>query len=296
MTQTLNSETSGEIWGDVWGDVSGKNSGENSDTVLGQNDWICQAPQDRTLTQLLERNRQLEQQLAEHTAALARARAQIEHLSHLDDLTQIANRRRFDRDLYQEWKRLARERSTWEKVSQECWSQERSSQSSSPEEQPMLTLILAEVDQFRSYGDRYGPLAADQCLYRVAQMLKAIALRPADLVCRYGPSTFALLLPRTPAAGAVMLAQRIHQGMVDLRLDRDPEELGKAERRGSPRPLQPSFSHVTLSLGIAITCPQGETLPTLLIEYAATALDEAKSGGRDPAALGPGYCHSVQTF
>lgn len=115
---------------------------------------------DMSLAPLRQRNGELEQQLAACRSALALAQQELDRLASLDNLTQTANRRRFDQRLYHEWKRLAREK------------------------QP-LSLILVEVDRFRAYGDRYGSLAADQCLYRVAQMLRAIALRPADLVSRY---------------------------------------------------------------------------------------------------------------
>lgn len=208
-----------------------------------------------SLAPLRQRNGELEQQLAACRSALALAQQELDRLAGLDNLTQTANRRRFDQRLYHEWKRLAREK------------------------QP-LSLILVEIDRFRAYGDRYGPLAADQCLYRVAQMLRAIALRPADLVSRYSGEVFALLLPGTPVAGAEALAQRIHRGMFELQIDfkLDGQQELSTEPQCLAKPRSPSVSQVTLSLGLASTCPQGEMLPTTLLEYANEALLEAKAG------------------
>lgn len=186
-------------------------------------------------------NSDLEQRVAERTQALAQANQELERLANLDGLTQIANRRRFDQCLFQEWKRLARE------------------------EQP-LSLVLIDIDHFKAYNDRYGHLAGDQCLHRVAQLLKSMALRPADLVSRYGGEEFAVILPGTPMAGAEAVAQRIQQGIAKLNID---------------HARSPTALYLTLSLGVATTHPTSDMLPTTLIEYADTALYEAKSQGRN---------------
>jgi two-component system, cell cycle response regulator len=114
--------------------------------------------------------------------ALQDANQKLEQLANLDGLTQVANRRCFDGQLQGEWKRLARE------------------------QQP-LSLILFDVDKFKSYNDYYGHLAGDDCLIRIAQTVQQIVHRPADLVARYGGEEFSVLLPHTDLGGAIKVAQ-----------------------------------------------------------------------------------------
>lgn len=108
---------------------------------------------------------------------LEQANAELRRLVTLDGLTQIANRRRFDEYLTQEWLRSARE------------------------QQP-LALVFCDIDYFKPYNDTYGHQAGDDCLRQVAQTLETVAHRPADLAARYGGEEFALILPNTPQSGA----------------------------------------------------------------------------------------------
>jgi len=82
-------------------------------------------------------------------------------LACLDGLTCVANRRRFDELLEQEWRQAVRTG------------------------QP-LSLILMDVDDFKAYNDHYGHLAGDECLRLVASTLAAAVKRPMDLLARYG--------------------------------------------------------------------------------------------------------------
>src|SRR5438876_457029 len=79
----------------------------------------------------------------------------------IDGLTGIANRRQFDEALNRLWRRALRE--------------------SSP-----ISLIMIDIDHFKSYNDTYGHLAGDDCLRVVAQALSQTVKRPFDLVSRYG--------------------------------------------------------------------------------------------------------------
>jgi diguanylate cyclase (GGDEF)-like protein len=101
----------------------------------------------------------------------------------IDGLTQIANRRRFDEYLLQEWGRHLRE------------------------QQP-ISLLLCDVDHFKLYNDRYGHQAGDECLRSVAKAISS-CFRAGDLVARYGGEEFAMVLPRTNLAGAVQVAERV---------------------------------------------------------------------------------------
>lgn len=116
----------------------------------------------------------------------------LHQIATLDELTQVPNRRSFNRQLETLW--------------------ERSAQIQTP-----LSLILCDVDYFKYYNDYYGHQAGDDCLYQVAQVL-AQTIRAQDFVARYGGEEFALLLPDTTALQAEYLATRIRQTLDNLAL------------------------------------------------------------------------------
>jgi diguanylate cyclase (GGDEF)-like protein len=101
----------------------------------------------------------------------------------IDGLTQIANRRRFDEYLLQEWNRHRRI-------------------------QQSLSLLILDVDHFKLYNDRYGHQAGDECLKSVAKAINQ-CFRTGDLVARYGGEEFAMVLPNTDGTGAVRIAERV---------------------------------------------------------------------------------------
>jgi diguanylate cyclase (GGDEF)-like protein len=109
--------------------------------------------------------------------------AQEGEKARIDGLTQIANRRRFDEYLLQEWGRHIRM------------------------QQP-LSLLLCDVDHFKLYNDGQGHQAGDECLKSVAKALSG-CYRAGDLVARYGGEEFAMVLPQTNRAGAVQVAERV---------------------------------------------------------------------------------------
>ncbi|MBI5896461.1 MAG: diguanylate cyclase, partial [Desulfobacterales bacterium] len=109
--------------------------------------------------------------------ALQKANEELQRLAALDDLTQIANRRRFDERLNDEWRRARRD----------CLP---------------LGIIIADIDYFKSYNDTYGHVRGDEILYAVAQAISATLKRPMDMVARYGGEEFAILLPNTDLLGA----------------------------------------------------------------------------------------------
>lgn len=190
----------------------------------------------------------LEQRVEERTAELVIAKEKaedanqkLEQLANLDGLTQVANRRCFDRRLQAEWKRLTRE------------------------QQP-LSLILFDVDKFKLYNDYYGHLGGDDCLVRIAQTVQKIVNRPADLVARYGGEEFSVLLPNTDLVGAIMIAQSIQQAIYDQAI---------------PHAKSDVKDIVTLSLGISSVIPTWDIKPDTLIASADKAMYNAKEKGRD---------------
>lgn len=172
---------------------------------------------------------------------LQAANEELQRLATLDGLTQIANRRRFDQYLENEWHRLKRE-------------------------QMPLSLILFDVDFFKRYNDTYGHLAGDDCLRQLGSALKSVIKRPADLVARYGGEEFAVILPNTEIEGAISVAQTIRQAVYDLTI---------------PHAQSSVCDHVTVSLGVASIVPNSETSPQDLINAADKSLYIAKQQGRD---------------
>jgi diguanylate cyclase (GGDEF)-like protein/PAS domain S-box-containing protein len=173
--------------------------------------------------------------------ALQKANEELQRLAALDDLTQIANRRRFDERLADEWLRARRDNA-------------------------MLAVILCDIDFFKLYNDNYGHVKGDEALYAVAQAISAILKRPMDLVARYGGEEFAVVLPKTDLQGATRVAKEIKQAVDSLRIPH------KASRI---RPF------ITLSFGVAARIPEGETPAKRLVEQADKALYKAKARGRD---------------
>ncbi len=184
-------------------------------------------------------------QQAELYQQLEVANQELKRLATLDGLTGLANRRRFDEYIEQEWQRLARE-------------------------QEPLSLILCDIDFFKLYNDTYGHQAGDDCLKQVATALRHSVKRPADLVARYGGEEFAVILPHTTAAGAFCLAKSIHQQIRQLKL---------------AHPGSTVSQYVTLSLGVAGLIPCSGVTPAKLIAAADAALYEAKTTGRDRVIL-----------
>ncbi len=177
------------------------------------------------------------------------ANAELIRLATTDGLTGIANRRRFDEVLEQEWSRAARE------------------------ELP-LSLLLLDVDWFKLFNDRYGHQDGDACLHAVAQAVAACVERPADLVARYGGEEFVVLLPDTDAQGAAILAERVRCAIVSLGLPHEDNA--------------PHGGIITASIGSAtLVAASSAGGPADLITAADRMLYEAKRSGRNRVAQQP---------
>jgi len=180
-------------------------------------------------------------ELQELGRQLAEKNAILEQLSSLDGLTGIANRRRFDTALDEEWRRARRDDKD-------------------------LSLVMIDVDFFKRYNDRYGHLRGDDCLRQVAATLATEAHRAGDLVARYGGEEFVVLLPGTAADGVAVVADGMRQRVEALALPHVASEVA---------------DHVTISLGSATLRPDEYSTPQRLIELADLALYEAKKSGRN---------------
>lgn len=190
--------------------------------------------------EMTERQRQAgELQLLQQQ--LKMANHELSTLAYLDGLTQVANRRQFDRMLAQEWQRLRREKAS-------------------------LSLVLCDVDHFKAFNDFYGHMEGDDCLRRIAQVLTESLQRSSDEVSRYGGEEFAILLPNTEMAGAVRLVERIEQELAKARV---------LHGKGGAEEL------VTLSFGIASCVPNFAISFADLLTAADRALYQSKEQGRN---------------
>ncbi|CAN1210497.1 PleD family two-component system response regulator [Tumidithrix helvetica PCC 7403] len=198
----------------------------------------------RLQKKLQQQNDQLRQEIQSRLsaeAALQKANEELQNLANLDGLTQLANRRRFDEYLNLEWSRLARE-------------------------QLPLSLVMCDIDFFKNFNDTYGHLAGDDCLRKVAHILKQSVRRPADMAARYGGEEFAILLPNTEIEGAANVAEQIRANVKDLKIGHEDSDVSE---------------YVTISVGVASLIPLVESLSTVLITAADYALYRAKELGRD---------------
>jgi diguanylate cyclase (GGDEF)-like protein len=191
----------------------------------------------------MARESELLQLLQERTQQLEEANAQLEALSFVDSLTGIANRRAFDQSLDGEWRRAVRSK------------------------QP-LSLLMLDIDYFKSFNDAYGHQAGDKCLSAVAGALGGLARRAGDRVARYGGEEFAALLPATDASGALAIAERMRAAVEALNL---PNRAGEDGR-------------VTISVGRATVESTDGLSPETLVATADAALYDAKRSGRNRVA------------
>lgn len=126
-----------------------------------------------------------------------------------------------------------------------------------------VALMMIDVDNFKQFNDMFGHVAGDRALSAVAKVLQ-IQFRPHDLLVRYGGDEFAVLLPETNKAQALVIAERIRQAVKNTTGD-GTDSLIKIP--------------IKISLGIAELAPRG-TLDSL-IRNADKALYRAKHAGRD---------------
>ncbi len=191
----------------------------------------------------------LNRQVLEQTVELQRINLELlklnqelQRLVNLDGLTGVANRRRFDEYLSQEWKRLMHQGRNF-------------------------SLILCDIDYFKLYNDFYGHQAGDSCLQKVAETISNSLQNPVYLVARYGGEEFAIVLPDVPAKEAVEIAEEIRLKIYHLQIPHQQSKIG---------------CWVTLSLGISSQSYHGETKSSHpLLSTADKALYMAKVKGRN---------------
>jgi diguanylate cyclase (GGDEF)-like protein len=179
----------------------------------------------------------------------AMAYGRVRDTAERDALTGLANRRVFERE-------IAAESARFDRYGRP------------------VSLVVLDVDHFKSVNDRFGHEAGDAVLRAVATTLRA-GVRDADTVTRLGGEEFAVLLPETTLDAAIDLAERLRHRVQQL----------NEQWSGTQIP-------VTLSAGVA-ACPQCVRLPRELVRSADAALYRAKETGRNRVCAAPALQHSA---
>lgn len=179
--------------------------------------------------------------LARQQALLQADNLRLQDLAEVDALTQISNRRRFERVFAQEWRRSQRE-------------------------QTPLSLLIFDLDEFKAYNDRLGHPAGDACLQQVAQAVQTCLKRPGDLLARLGGEEFAIILANTPIEGACFVAEHVLRSVRELKIQ---------------HPHSTVSEYVTLSLGLSCCIPGPGLSTESLLHEADQAMYEAKAEGRN---------------
>jgi diguanylate cyclase (GGDEF)-like protein len=171
---------------------------------------------------------------------LDEANKKLELLTFIDPLTQVLNRRGLDDILQAAWGTYKREKSE-------------------------LSILMIDLDHFKSYNDNYGHPQGDDCLKRIANVLKNSINRTTDTVARFGGEEFVVILPFTSLEGAKFKAQQIIHAMKNENIEHKFSSV---------------CDYVSASIGITSTACSAHNLDSL-IKQSDVALYQAKKRGKN---------------
>jgi two-component system cell cycle response regulator len=203
-------------------------------------DWVDTACPDREIAARLRRLADLHR-LELQCDELARRCAAMEDVDHL---TGLMNHRTLHEALGREFRRAERYGSS-------------------------LSLILLDIDRFRSFNDTHGHERGDHLLQTIARSFESV-IRETDLAARYGGDEFALLLPETDALAAAAIADRLRATV---------ESAGAALL--SSTLTEDDSPRVTASVGVASFPSEATATRLSLLSRAETVLRRAKDEGRN---------------
>ena len=192
------------------------------------------------ISQLKKRNQELEEIINARTKELQEANKRLKIQTNTDSLTNISNRRHFDYLLNQEWAKGQR--------------------SATP-----MSIIMIDIDHFKTFNDQYGHLVGDDCLQKISQGLYESTRRGSELTARYGGEEFVIILPNTDKKNALKVAMHIQKMILSLAIPHATSPLGI----------------ITASFGVASLQPSSRQLAIELLQLADTTLYQAKSAGRN---------------
>ncbi len=197
---------------------------------------------------MLEHNQLLETQLEKSTQLMEELKRDLEYVRReamTDGLTGLANRKSFDSEITQVM-------------------------TDSVEQKKIFTLLMVDIDHFKSFNDNFGHQVGDQVLRLVARTLKD-GLKGRDFAARYGGEEFAIILPETDLAAGVAVGNSLRKAIAT----KDVINRNTGEVMG----------RITMSVGVAEFA--GDRTTEDLIERADSALYTAKHNGRNQVAAAP---------
>jgi diguanylate cyclase (GGDEF)-like protein len=210
----------------------GETSAKVTGLDLGADDYLVKPVEPIELKARVRSGLRLHRALRE----LATKNELLERLALTDPLTRLANRRAFEESLATEVARTGRHGKH-------------------------LSLLFLDLDRFKDVNDTYGHVTGDEVLAGFADLLRRFGRR-GDLAARIGGEEFAVLLPHTTKANAMIVAERIRRAVEET-------------------PFGRARVAVTVSIGVAELPEEGEMQESSFVELADGALYRAKAGGRN---------------
>lgn len=169
------------------------------------------------------------------------AKERIEELSYFDEGSGVANKRYFNKFFEIEWKKAIRNKNE-------------------------ISIIMIDVDYFKSYNDIYGHIEGDKCLAKIARTISNCLERPSDFVARFGGEEFVCVLPETDRIGAFIVAEKIRKKV---------ESINITHRKTNNSEV------VTVSLGVNTVTPDSSSDMLEFVYNADNALYSSKNNGRN---------------
>ena len=223
--------------------------------AAGANDYLVKLPDNIELVARIRYHSRSYMTLLQRDAAYRALRVSqqqlldtnlvLQRLMNSDGLTGLSNRRHFDEYLELEWRRAMRD-------------------------QAQLSLLMIDVDFFKTYNDSFGHVEGDEALRKVAAAIREASSRPSDLPARYGGEEFALVLPNTSPGGARLVAEKLRMAVAALKIP----HIAPAEGAG-----------LTISIGLSTMTPVQGTDCRKLIMAADKGLYTAKNNGRNQVGI-----------
>ena len=187
----------------------------------------------------------MRQKLLQVSSALEHANKELKKLVNVDGLTGLSNRRHLDNVMKTEMARSKRSGLS-------------------------MTVMLCDVDNFKSYNDHYGHLEGDDCLKKIAKALSSVCKRSSDLVARYGGEEFAVILPETKAECAMTVAERLRAAVEDLNIIHE---------------FTDASNYCTISIGVFSKIVTPSDTAEGLLQLADKGLYLSKDSGRNKSSL-----------